>query len=332
MEILANHQLGNSVAELSTQEHQPAETKADKSTESLVDDKLTESSVSKSSDWKKSEWKDWSKSHRPLQSWGSCGTGWSSYSWQENDNSAKKQKTDNAAYKETAWRKRQAVSYTTHYRGILTVISSFPVDYYCTNKGNYVSPALTWGSTDPTTFYPIPICWSMERHILRLFEVSRSRTSTRPTTTSQMSGKSTRRSTRRTIADAPAQLSKINSSLLHGQMLSMRPGRTRSRRRMHCSSRFATRSTKQTPSIMVTSSSLISVRRRMLIAQARKIRPPRMQRNGTSRARPTTRRSRLKRTHRKPSPLMEDSPSRSSGRRTPILFQKKIADPHRDSS
>ena len=43
MEILANHQLGNSVAEPSTQEHQPADTKTDKSTESLVDDKLTES-------------------------------------------------------------------------------------------------------------------------------------------------------------------------------------------------------------------------------------------------------------------------------------------------
>ena len=60
MQILANHQLGNSVAELPTQENQPEETKTDKSTESLVDGKLIESSVGKSADWKKSDWKDWS--------------------------------------------------------------------------------------------------------------------------------------------------------------------------------------------------------------------------------------------------------------------------------
>ena len=53
------------------------------------------------------------------------------------------------------WRKRQAVCYTTHYRGILSVISSFPVDYYCTNKGNYVSPDVGQ-HCDPTTYYAVP--------------------------------------------------------------------------------------------------------------------------------------------------------------------------------
>ena len=46
MEILANHQLGNAVAELPTQESQPEETRTDKPTESLVD---------KSAEWKKSD-------------------------------------------------------------------------------------------------------------------------------------------------------------------------------------------------------------------------------------------------------------------------------------
>ena len=159
MKILANHQLGNSVAELPTQESQPEETKTDKTTASLVDSKLTESSVSKSADWKKSDWKDWSSNSYWLpQSW---GTSWSSQSWQEKDNSddknknSKKEKASDSAQKEALWRTKQAVCYTTHYRGILSVISSFPVDYYCTNKGNYVS--LEWGQhCDPTTVYPIP--------------------------------------------------------------------------------------------------------------------------------------------------------------------------------
>ena len=121
-----------------TQESQPEETKIDKFTESLVDSKLTESSVSKSADWKKSDWKDWSGNcYWHPQSW---GTSWSSQSWQEKDNSddknknSKKQKTSDSAQKEALWRKKQSVCYTTHYRGILSVISSFPVDYYCANK------------------------------------------------------------------------------------------------------------------------------------------------------------------------------------------------------
>ena len=52
MKILANRQLGNSVAELPTHGNQPEETKTDKSTESLVD-----------TDWKKSGWKDWGNSY-----------------------------------------------------------------------------------------------------------------------------------------------------------------------------------------------------------------------------------------------------------------------------
>ena len=71
------------------------------------------------------------------------------------NNSAKKQKMSDNAHKETMWRKRQAVCYTTHYRGILSVISSFPVEYYYTNKGNYVSPDVGQ-RCDPTTVYPIP--------------------------------------------------------------------------------------------------------------------------------------------------------------------------------
>ena len=50
MNILANHQLGNAAAEPPTQENQPEETKTDKSIESLVDNKLTESLASKSAD------------------------------------------------------------------------------------------------------------------------------------------------------------------------------------------------------------------------------------------------------------------------------------------
>lgn len=62
--------------------------------------------------------------------------------------------SDNA-HKETTWRKRQAVAYTTHYRSILSVISSVPVDYYIINKGNYVSPD-PGQHCDPSTVYPIP--------------------------------------------------------------------------------------------------------------------------------------------------------------------------------
>ena len=74
---------------------------------------------------------------------------------QEKDNSAKKQKMSDNIHGETMWRKRQAVCYTTHYRGILSVISSFPIDYYGTNKGNYVSPDMGQ-HCDPSTVYPIP--------------------------------------------------------------------------------------------------------------------------------------------------------------------------------
>ena len=126
MEILAEHQLGNAVAELPTPESQPEETRTDKPTESLVD---------KSAEWKKSDWQDWgNNTYWMPQPWGS--NSWSSYSWQEKDSSDdksknkwKKQKASDDVQKEATWRKRQAVCYTTHYRGILTVISSFPVDY-----------------------------------------------------------------------------------------------------------------------------------------------------------------------------------------------------------
>ena len=50
---------------------------------------------------------------------------------------------------------RDRPCYATHYRGILTVISSFSVDYYGTNKGNYANPA-GGDHGDPTTGYPIP--------------------------------------------------------------------------------------------------------------------------------------------------------------------------------
>ena len=92
MKILANHQLGNAVAELPTQMDQPEETKTDKSTESLVDNKLTESLVSKSADWKKSDWQDWGNSYWMPQSRGSDS--WSSQSWQEKDNSDDKSKNN----------------------------------------------------------------------------------------------------------------------------------------------------------------------------------------------------------------------------------------------
>ena len=153
MQILANHQLGNAVTELPTQENQPEGTKVDKPTESSVD---------KPAEWKKSDLQDWgSKSYRMPQPWGS--NSWSSHTWQEKDSSDdkyknnfyKKQKTSDSAQKEAIWRKRQAVCYTTHDRGILTVISSFPVDYFCTSKCNYVSPA-AGDHCDPSTVYPIP--------------------------------------------------------------------------------------------------------------------------------------------------------------------------------
>ena len=97
--------------------------------------------MDKSAEWKKSDWQDWgSKAYWVPQSWGS--NSWSSHSWQEKDSSDdkyknnfyKKQKTSDSAQKEALWRRKQAVCYTTHYRGILSVISSFPVDYYCANK------------------------------------------------------------------------------------------------------------------------------------------------------------------------------------------------------
>ena len=151
---------------------------------------------------------------------------------QEKDNSAKKQKMSDNIHGETMWRKRQAVCYTTHYRGILSVISSFPVDHYGINKGNYVSPDMGQ-QCDPSTVYPIPTGDLLEYgrtqpEILRGVKVPDDNT---PVNDIQMSGKSTRRSKRRTIAVALAQLSKISSSPLHGQMPSTMPGRTRSRRR-----------------------------------------------------------------------------------------------------
>ena len=161
MKILANHQLGKAVAEFPTQESQPEGTRTDKATESQVDNKPTESLASRSADWKKSDWQGWgNNTYWMPQSWGS--NSWSSHSWQEKDSSNdknknnlyKKQKKSDSAQKEAQWRKRQAVCYTTHYRGILTVISSFPVDYYCTNKGSYASPAAR-DHCDPTTVYPI---------------------------------------------------------------------------------------------------------------------------------------------------------------------------------
>ena len=141
--ILANHQLGNSVAELLTQKSKPEETKADKS---------TESSVGKSATQKKSEWKDWGDSSWPSQSWGA--NDWSSNSWHEKSDN-KKQKTSDSEKKERDWRKRQAVAYTTHYRGILTVIKPFPAFFYGINRGTYVSPE-PGQHGDPTTVYPIP--------------------------------------------------------------------------------------------------------------------------------------------------------------------------------
>ena len=62
--------------------------------------------------------------------------------------------SDNA-HKESTRRKRQAVAYTTHYRSILSVISSFPIDYYGIKKGSYVSPD-PGQHCDPSTVYPIP--------------------------------------------------------------------------------------------------------------------------------------------------------------------------------
>ena len=146
MEILAHHQLEKCKTELPTQVHQPEESKTDYPTESSVD---------KSAGWKKPEWKDWGKSGWHPQSWGTSGIGWSNQSWQEKDNSAKKLKMSDNANKESTWRKRQAVAYTTHYRSILSVISSFPFDYYGINKGNYVSPD-PGQHCDLTTVYPIP--------------------------------------------------------------------------------------------------------------------------------------------------------------------------------
>ena len=70
MRILANHQLGNAVAELPTQESQPEETRIDKLTGSLVD---------KSEEWKKSDWQDWgNNTYLMPQPWGS--NSWSSHS------------------------------------------------------------------------------------------------------------------------------------------------------------------------------------------------------------------------------------------------------------
>ena len=77
LKILANHQLGNAVSELPTQESQPEGTKADKPTESSVD---------KSAEWEKSDWPYWGKNtYWVPQSWGS--NSWSSHSWQEKDSS-----------------------------------------------------------------------------------------------------------------------------------------------------------------------------------------------------------------------------------------------------
>ena len=152
--IMANHQLGNSVAELPTQKSKPVEAKADKP---------TESSVEKSATQKKTEWKDWGNNNSSWssQSWGS--NSWSSNSWNDkntsdNKNLNKKQKTTSDSErekKERDWRKKQVVAYTTHYRGILTVITPFPAYFYGINKGTYTSPE-PGQHCDPTTYYPIP--------------------------------------------------------------------------------------------------------------------------------------------------------------------------------
>jgi len=159
--IMNNHQQWNygPENELSTQEHKPEDdAKANKPTESSVD---------KPGEQNESGWKDWGGANSwSSQSWD--GTNWSSKNrwnqksdntWVEkSDNKSKKQKTTPAdkERKETEWRQRQAVAYTTHYRGILTVIMPFPAPYYGgMNQGSYVSPD-QGQHCDPTTVYPIP--------------------------------------------------------------------------------------------------------------------------------------------------------------------------------
>ena len=158
--IMNNHQQWDygTENELSTQEYKPEDdAKANKSTESSVD---------KPGEQNESGWKDWGANSWTSQSWGS--TNWSSKNrwnqksdntwYEKSDNKSKKQKTTPAdkERKEIEWKQRQAVAYTTHYRGILTIIMPFPTFYYGSmNKGSYVSPD-QGQHCDPTTVYPIP--------------------------------------------------------------------------------------------------------------------------------------------------------------------------------
>jgi hypothetical protein len=134
-------------------------------------DKSTESSVGKSASWKKPEYNDWGKNSWSSQSWdaNSYTNSWvnKNKSWNDkhvsdSKNMNKKQKTtSDSEKKEREWRQRQAVAYTTHYRGILTAIMPFPAYYYGINKGKYTSPE-PGQHCDPTTVYPIPTGEHME--------------------------------------------------------------------------------------------------------------------------------------------------------------------------
>jgi hypothetical protein len=162
MQILTNHQLGNLEPKLTTQKSKP---------EGMKTDKFTESSVDKSASWKKSEYIDWGQNSWSSQSWDTNSytrgwvnknKGWNDKYVADSKNTNKKQKTtsDNEK-KEREWRHRQAVAYTTHYRGILTAIMPFPAWYYGINKGKYTSPE-QGQHCDPTTVYPIPTGEHME--------------------------------------------------------------------------------------------------------------------------------------------------------------------------
>ena len=135
-------------------------------------DKSTESSVDKSANWKKLEYNDWGKNSWSSQSWdansytimnwANKNKSWNDKHASDSKNMNKKQKTtSDSEKKEREWRQRQAIAYTTHYRGILTAIMPFPAYYYGINKGKYPIPG-PGQHCDPTTVYSIPTGEHME--------------------------------------------------------------------------------------------------------------------------------------------------------------------------
>ena len=162
--------------------------------------------------------KDWGSSSWQSQSWDTNSWASKNKSWYDKNTpdsrtrtrSRRRRPTDEK--KERDWRKRQAVAYTTHYRGILTAIMPFPAFYYGINKGTYASPE-PGQHCDPTTVYPIPTGEHLEfgrshpamatfRHPLNLTSWTRT-TTTSPTGSPPCCGTSTGRNRMRNNVSAP---------------------------------------------------------------------------------------------------------------------------------